>query len=205
LPPSCRFPPRREGNPKCRFCPPPAGLIRVHWSGKNGTPRLESPLTPSLSPLLKGGEGEGSGGMQNAGEESPSPRPSPPFSRGERVKGVGGFCLQKALSARRTRVADVYPYQKPRRRSHFANSLSLPLRVFENRRNFSPPPLGSPCRQGEPSLSGSPHAVGQTCRQGKPNLCAVPLAKRGEPAGGGQKRHFRTPSANPLTNAPEMG
>jgi very-short-patch-repair endonuclease len=52
---------------------------------------FESPLTPSLSPLSKGGEGEGSGGMQNAGEESPSPRPSPPFVRGERVKGVGGF------------------------------------------------------------------------------------------------------------------
>jgi hypothetical protein len=68
--------------------------------------------------------------------------------------------------------------------------LDLPLRVFENRRNFSPPPLGSPCRQGEPSLSGSPHAVGETCRQGKPHLCAVPLAKRGEPAGGGAKTAF---------------
>jgi hypothetical protein len=68
--PSCRFPPRREGNPKCRFCPPPVGLIRVHWSGKNGTPRLESPLTPSLSPLLKGGEGEGSGGILSKGTGS---------------------------------------------------------------------------------------------------------------------------------------
>jgi hypothetical protein len=45
-------------------------LIRVHWSGKNGTPRLESPLTPSLSPLLKGGEGEGSGGILSKGTGS---------------------------------------------------------------------------------------------------------------------------------------
>jgi hypothetical protein len=53
----------------------------------------------------------------------PHPSPLPPCSRGERGTGVGGFCLQKALSARRTRVADGYPYQKPRRRSHFSNTL----------------------------------------------------------------------------------
>jgi hypothetical protein len=78
--------------------------------------------------------------------------------------------------------------------SHFGGICQGVARVFENRQNFSPPPLGSPCRQGEPSLSGSPHAVGETCRQGKPNLCAVPLAKRGEPKGGGQRRHFVFPS-----------
>jgi len=55
-----------------------------------------------------------------------------------------------------------------------------PLRMFENRRNFSPPPLGSPCRQGEPNRLGSPHAVG------------------GEPAGGRQKPHFSNILPNPL-------
>jgi hypothetical protein len=74
LPPSCRFPPRREGN---RDLVPPAGRGN----------------------LKEGGEGV----------------------------GVGGFCLQKAPSVRRTRVADGYPYQKPRRRSHFANTLGAGL------------------------------------------------------------------------------
>jgi hypothetical protein len=39
-PPSCRFPPRREGNPKCRFCPPPAGSPH----GVRGTRKARFPL-----------------------------------------------------------------------------------------------------------------------------------------------------------------
>jgi hypothetical protein len=53
----------------------------------------------------------------------PSPQPSSPLLKGGEGVGVGGLCLQKAASVRRTRVADVYPYQKPRRRSHFSNTL----------------------------------------------------------------------------------
>jgi hypothetical protein len=63
----------------------------------------------------------------------PSPPPSPPLKKGGEGVGVGRFCLQKAPSVRRTRVADVYPYQKPRRRSHFSNSLRG---VFENGVDF---------------------------------------------------------------------
>ena len=78
----------------------------------------------------------------------PSPQPSPPLSKGGEGTGVGGFCLQKAASARRTRVAGVYPYQKPRRKSHFSNTLCQPLRVFE-KCGFCPHPAGSPhCVRG---------------------------------------------------------
>jgi hypothetical protein len=80
------------------------------------------------------------------------PQPSPPLSKGGEGTGVGGFCLQKAASVRRTRVADVYPYQKPRRRSHFSNTLCQPLRVFE-KCGFCPPPAGSPhCVRGTQSV-----------------------------------------------------
>ena len=46
-----------------------------------------------------------------------------PLEKGGEGTGVGGFCQQKAPSVRRTRVAGVYPYHKPRRRSHFSNTL----------------------------------------------------------------------------------
>jgi len=58
--------------------------------------------------------------------------------------------------------------------------LSHPVGAYTNRRarvhkstdKREPPPSGSPCEQGEP------------------NPCAVPLAKRGEPKGGGQLMNF---------------
>jgi very-short-patch-repair endonuclease/16S rRNA G966 N2-methylase RsmD len=52
---------------------------------------FESPLTPSLSPLSKGGEGAGSGGMQNTGEESPLTPSLSPLSKGEEGEGSGGI------------------------------------------------------------------------------------------------------------------
>jgi len=79
---------------------PPLGLIRVHRVDPKMPKQrglLESPLTPALSPLEQGGRGYGSGGI-----------------------------LQKAASVRRTRVAGVYPYQKPRRRRDFSNTLPTP-------------------------------------------------------------------------------
>jgi hypothetical protein len=71
-------------------------LWKYYWGVESSlTPALSgvgSPLTPSLSPRTTGREGTGSVG-------SPSPHPSPPLARGERVKGVGGF-TQRAHSTR---------------------------------------------------------------------------------------------------------
>jgi very-short-patch-repair endonuclease len=62
---------------------------------------FESPLTPSLSPLRKGGEGEGSGGIQSHGEgaeeaqhmsvESPLTPSLSPLSKGGEGEGSGGI------------------------------------------------------------------------------------------------------------------
>jgi hypothetical protein len=52
----------------------------AEWYYQRLLEERESPLTPTLSPLTKGGEGEGSGGIQQ--HEKPHPR---------RAQGAGGF------------------------------------------------------------------------------------------------------------------
>ena len=55
----------------------------------------ESPLTPTLSPLTKGGEGEGRFALLTKGVESESPLTPTlsPLTKGGEGKGVGGFTL----------------------------------------------------------------------------------------------------------------
>jgi len=70
LPPSCRFPPR-AGRTKQRFPLRSRGNLtegvfkkcRAMSLIKGGESAVNPPLTPALSPLEKGGEGEGSGGI----------------------------------------------------------------------------------------------------------------------------------------------
>jgi hypothetical protein len=79
-----------------------------------------------------------------------------------------------------------------------------PLRVFENRRNFSPPPLGSPCRQGEPNRLGSPHAVGEPAGRGNRTSARFPSQSGGNLQEGGKNRIFEHPR-QPLDKCPENG
>jgi adenine-specific DNA-methyltransferase len=66
--------------------------------GEEGAGGAESPLTPSLSPLSKGGEGAGSGGMHTVsggegagGAESPLTPSLSPLSKGGEGAGSGGI------------------------------------------------------------------------------------------------------------------
>jgi hypothetical protein len=69
LPPSCRFPPR-AGRTKQRF------PLRSRGNLTEGVFKKCRAMS-----LIKGGE---------SAVNPPSPQPSPPLSKGERVQGVGG-------------------------------------------------------------------------------------------------------------------
>jgi len=47
-------------------------LVQRHWASVSQVSSAESPLTPTLSPLPKGGEGEGSGGIRQPLSDAPT-------------------------------------------------------------------------------------------------------------------------------------
>jgi very-short-patch-repair endonuclease len=107
---------------------------------------FESPLTPSLSPLLKGEEGEGSRGIQSHGEgaeeaqhtsvESPLTPSLSPLRKG--LKGVGFFRGHGNLPLKSTKKT--YPHTN----QHNNHQHQAPLSAVHNHHKYPKPTHNTP-------------------------------------------------------------
>jgi len=75
--------------------------------------------------------------------------PLTPLAKGEREKGVGGFCLRKSIAPCAKPIQALYPYQPARRGNHAY--FSVPLTQWGNHAYFSVPLT----QWGEPAGGGA--------------------------------------------------
>jgi predicted metal-dependent peptidase len=127
----------------------------AEWYYQRLLEERESPLTPTFSPLTKGGEGAGSGGMPDAsaqsdagdGEldeaESPLTPTLSPLTKGGEGAGSGG----------------IQQHETPPEEGAGSGGIQQEEQGDGSGQTQQPPPAGSPCEQGEPSdTAPSPRA-----------------------------------------------
>jgi predicted metal-dependent peptidase len=119
----------------------------AEWYYQRLLEERESPLTPTLSPLTKGGEGEGSGGIQQ--------HETPP----EEGEGSGGIQQHETPPEEGAGSGGIQQHETPPEEGAGSGGIQQEEQGDGSGQTQQPPPAGSPCEQGEPSdTAPSPRA-----------------------------------------------
>jgi predicted metal-dependent peptidase len=164
----------------------------AEWYYQRLLEERESPLTPTLSPLTKGGEGEGSGGIQQ--------HETPP----EEGEGSGGIQQHETPPEEGAGSGGIQQHETPPEEGARSGGIQQEEQGDGSGQTQQPPsPADSSSGQGEPKGLGSPREAGGTSRRGARDSEADQDRVEWDEGSGvhGQRRPWELPPNDPNTNA----
>jgi predicted metal-dependent peptidase len=171
----------------------------AEWYYQRLLEERESPLTPTLSPLTKGGEGAGIGGIQQ--HETPPEEGAGSGGIQQEEQGDGSGQTQQPPPAgspcEQGEPSDTAPSPRAGRAGEGAEAAAT------SQPQQQPSPADSSSGQGEPKGLGSPREAGGTSRRGARDSEADQDGVEWDEGSGvhGQRRPWELPPNDPNTNA----